>query len=44
VTIDPARSRSRLLLLTRGAGVLSLDYLIDRYAVRRTPEVMKIGA
>jgi putative oxidoreductase len=33
-----------LLLLTRGAGVLSLDYLIDRYAVRRTPAVMKIGA
>lgn len=33
-----------LLLLTRGAGVLSLDYLIDRSAVRRTPAVMKIGA
>ena len=33
-----------LLLLTRGAGVLSLDYLIDRYAVRRRSAVMEIGA
>ena len=26
-----------LLLLTRGAGVFSLDYLIDRYISRRSP-------
>lgn len=33
-----------LLLLTRGAGVVSLDYLIDHYLGRRTPAEPGIGA